>query len=558
MIRLVECVPNFSEGRDPAIIQAITGEISGTEGVKLLDVDPGADTNRTVVTFIGSPEGVQEAAFKAIRKAAELIDMQKHRGAHARIGATDVCPFVPVSGVTIEDCVKIANELGTRVASELKIPVYLYEDAATRQERKNLADIRQGEYEGLAEKLKDPEWTPDFGEAIFNRKSGATVIGVREFLIAYNVNLNTRDRKLANDIALTIRESGRVKRDDSGQIIRDEQGNSYREPGRLQACKAVGWYIEEYGRAQISINLVNYKLTPPHLAFDIICAEAEKRGIRVTGSEIVGLIPLQAIIEAGRHYLVKQGKSPGVPEEELIHTAIISMGLNDVAKFDPGKKIIEYQIAELKGPLVRMDLREFANELSKDSPAPGGGSVSALAGALAAGLSSMVANLTFGKKEYQTVREEMRELAVNAQELKDDLLRYVDRDTEAFNAVMAAFALPKKTDEQKVARDRAVQEATRKASVVPLDVMKKSLAVIRLASIVAEKGNENAVSDAGVAALMGLSAVKGAGYNVLINLRTLVDDAFIGHMESEAMTLISEAEAVASRIEEMIHARIKA
>ncbi|MBD3288551.1 glutamate formimidoyltransferase, partial [candidate division KSB1 bacterium] len=330
MLKLVECVPNFSEGRDKNIINAISNEITETADVKLLDVDPGFDTNRTVVTFIGTPDGVKEAAFKAIKKAAQLIDMRKHIGAHARMGATDVCPFVPVSGVSTEECIKLAEELGQRVADELDIPVYLYEEAATRPERRNLADIRSGEYEGLPEKLKDPDWTPDFGKAEFNANSGATVIGVREFLIAYNVNLNTKDRKLANDIALTIRERGRLKRDEEGKVVRDENGTALRVPGLLNSCKAVGWYIDEYGQAQISMNLVNYKNTPPHVAFDTICAEAEKRGLRVTGSELVGLIPLKAVLDAGVYYLTKQGKSTAVPEEELIDIAIKSLGLNDI------------------------------------------------------------------------------------------------------------------------------------------------------------------------------------------------------------------------------------
>ena len=556
MLKLVECVPNFSEGRDMNIIDAITNEISSTEGVTLLDVDPGADTNRTVVTLIGIPEGVKEAAFKAIKKASELIDMRQHKGAHARMGATDVCPFVPVTGVTIEECIKISRELGARVAEELRIPIYLYEDAATRPERRNLADIRQGEYEGLPEKLKDPEWKPDFGEPVFNPKSGATVTGVREFLIAYNVNLNTKDRKLASDIALTIREKGRLKRDEAGKVVRDKNGKALRVTGLLQACKAVGWYIKEYGQAQISINLVNYKINPPHITFDTICQEAEKRGLRVTGSELVGLIPLQAMLDAGRHYLLKQGKSPGVPEEELIQMAITSLGLTDIAEFDPQKKIIEYQVKDIKGPLVKMDLRDFANELSIDSPAPGGGSVSALAGALASGLASMVANLTIGKKEFNQVWEEMKETAVKAQALKDELLLAVDRDTEVFNTIMAAFSMRKKTDDQKAERNHAIQEATKSACLVPLDVMKKSIEVLKLSHIVAEKGNENAISDAGVSALLALSAVEGAGLNVRINLRSLEDEAFVSKMKLEVNSLTLKARQLQAEIIDIVNSKI--
>ncbi len=558
MMKLIECVPNFSEGRNMQIIDAITDEIRNTEDVKLLDVDPGADTNRTVVTFIGSPDGVKEAAFRAIKKASELIDMRHHKGEHARMGATDVCPFVPVSGVTMEDCVQIAREVGERVANELSIPVYLYEEAATRPERKSLADIRKGEYEGLPEKLKDPEWKPDFGEPVFNAKSGATVIGAREFLIAYNVNLNTKDRKLAHDIALTIRETGRAKRDAEGKIIRDEQGKAIKVPGRLQACRAVGWYIDEYGQAQVSMNLTNYKITPPHLAFDVICEEAEKRGLRVTGSELVGLIPLQAMLDAGKHYLLKQGKSPGVPEEDLIEAAVVSMGLRDVSEFDPKQKIIEYQVRETKGPLVKMDLRDFANELSSESPAPGGGSVSALAGALASALSGMVANLTSGKKGYESVWEEMNDIAVEAQQLKDELLRSVDRDTDAFNQLMAAFSMKKKTDEQKALRDEAIENATKFACEVPLGVMEFSKKVLRLAKVVAEKGNENAASDAGVSALMAMSAVQGAGLNVKINLPGIQDEEFKTTMKKKVEDLLQEAQQLRDEVLDIVETKIGA
>ncbi len=556
MLKLVECVPNFSEGRDKNIINAITNEISSTDDVKLLDVDPGADTNRTVVTFIGSPNSVKEAAFKAIKKAALLIDMRKHHGAHARMGATDVCPFVPVSGVTTEECIELAKELGKQVAEKLNIPIYLYEEAATRPERVNLADIRAGEYEGLPDKLSDPNWKPDFGTPEFNEKSGATVIGVREFLIAYNVNLNTKDRKLANDIALSVRERGRLKRNAQGTIVRDENGTALRVPGLLEACKAVGWYIAEYGQTQISMNLVNYKTTPPHIAFDTICNEAEKRGVRVTGSELVGLIPLKAILDAGIYYLKKQGKSTGVPEEELIDIAIKSLGLSDISEFDPKQKIIEYQVRDIKGPLVKLDLRDFANELSADSPAPGGGTVSALAGALGSGLASMVSNLTIGKKDYANVRTEMENLAVTAQKLKDDLLQAVDQDTEAFNNIMAAFAMKKKTDVQKLARNNAIQEATKQACHVPLNVMKKSLDVLKIAAILPEKGNVNAVSDAGVCALMAMAGIEGAGLNVKINLRSIEDINFVTNIKSEVDSIISEAKQLHARILNMVVQKI--
>ena len=435
-MKLVECVPNFSNGRDLEKIKAITKEIESTSNVSLLDVDPGESTNRTVVTFIGTPEGVKEAAFKAIKKAADVIDMTQHSGAHSRMGATDVCPFVPVSGVSMEECVQIAQEVAERVADELGIPIYLYEEAARTPERKNLATIRAGEYEGLAEKLKDPVWSPDYGQPKFNPKSGATVIGAREFLIAYNINLNTSDRSLAHHIALNIREKGRAKRDAEGSIIRDQDGKAVIAPGKFKEVKAVGWYIEDYGIAQISINFTNYKISPPHLVFDEVIKEAEQIGLRVTGSELVGLIPKEALLMAGKHYLIKQNKSPGVPEEELIKTAVLSLGLNDVSPFDPQKKIIENQFKDIENSLLDLNLRQFANELSVDSPAPGGGSVAALCGALSASLSSMVANLTVGKKEYENVQMKVKDLAEQAQGFKDTMLRDIDLDTVAFNRVM--------------------------------------------------------------------------------------------------------------------------
>jgi glutamate formiminotransferase/formiminotetrahydrofolate cyclodeaminase len=536
-MKLVECVPNFSEGRDREKIGAITREIEAVPGVKLLDVDPGASTNRTVVTFIGTPEAVKEAAFRAIAKAADVIDMRAHQGAHSRIGATDVCPFVPVSGVTMEDCVRLAGELGARVAAELGIPVYLYEAAARKPERRNLALVRAGEYEGLSEKLKDPRWAPDFGKAVFNPKSGATVIGAREFLIAYNINLNTRDRKLAHEIALSLRESGRAKRDRTGNIVKDKRGNAVKLPGRFKEVKSVGWYVEDYGLAQISVNFTNYKVTPVHVVFDEARRLAGQLGLRVTGSELVGLIPKEALLMAGRYYLEKQGKSPGVPEEELIRVAVRSLGLSDVVPFDPAKKIIENQFREDGAALVGLTLRGFADELSMDSPAPGGGSVAALCGALSAALTAMVANLTVGKKEYEAARPEMVATAVRAQELKDALLGAVDRDTKAFNKVMEAFRLPKTTSEQAEEKDRAVEEANKEATLVPLEVLEKSVEAVALAKVVAAKGNRNSVSDAGVAGLAGQAAGEGAAYNVLINLAGIKDAAFSARVGREAAKL---------------------
>ena len=539
MMKLVECVPNFSEGRDMTKIDEITKEISDTEGVKLLDVDPGKDTNRTVVTFIGTPDGVIEAAFKAIAKAAEVIDMAQHTGAHARMGATDVCPFVPVSGVTMDDCVEYAKKLGKRVGDELGIPIYLYENAATRPERRNLADVRAGEYEGLPDKLKDTEWKPDFGPAKFNPQTGATVIGAREFLIAYNINLNTRDTKLAKEIAFTIREKGRVKRDKNRKIVRDENGKALRVPGKFKEIKSVGWYMEDFGRAQISINFTNYKVSPPQIVFDEACRLAEQLGIRVTGSELVGLIPLEAILQAGKHYLKKQGKSTGAPESELIHIAVLSLGLDDLYPFEKEKKIIEYQF-DRGDTLIGMKIDDFTDLLSTDSPAPGGGSVAALAGGLSSALSSMVAALTHGKKGYEEAFDEMEEVGAEAQKLKDAFLADVDRDTQAFNKVMDAMRLPKKTDEDKAIRAEAVEQANKEATLVPLGVLRRSLEAVRLARQVVEKGNKNSVSDGGVAAVAARTCAEGAFLNVKINLPSIQDEKFKTDTLKEAQKLREE------------------
>jgi glutamate formiminotransferase/formiminotetrahydrofolate cyclodeaminase len=553
-MKLVECVPNFSEGRDREKIRAITQEIERTPEVKLLDVDPGESTNRTVVTFIGSPAGVKEAAFRAIRRAAELIDMRRHKGAHSRIGATDVCPFVPVSGVTMADCVELARELGRRVAAELGIPVYLYEEAAQKPERRNLANIRAGEYEGLAEKLKDPQWAPDFGEPMFNPSAGATVIGAREFLIAYNINLNTRDRRLAHEIALNLRESGRAQRDAEGRIVRDAQGKTVTLPGRFPHVKAVGWYIEDYGVAQISINFTNYKISPVHLVFDEAIKEADKLGLRVTGSELVGLIPKEALLMAGRYYLDKQGKSPGVPEEELVRTAVRSLGLSDVVLFDPEKKIIENQFKDGASSLLPLSLREFANALSLDSPTPGGGSAAALCGALSASLSAMVANLTVGKKGYEDVSEEMKEAALKAQGLKDELLAAVDEDTRAFNKVMEAFGLPKGSEDQVKEKEEALERAAKEATIVPLGVLMKCGTLLELASLVAGKGNKNSLSDAGVAGLLAEAAAAGAFYNVRINLPGIRDAEF----KQETLKTGAEMMTRTAGLGKEIRARIEA
>ncbi len=559
MNKIIECVPNFSEGRDKNILDAIAKEIEATDGVKLLDVDPGAATNRTVFTIAGEPNAVCDAAFKAIRKASELIDMTKQKGEHPRMGATDVCPFIPISGVTIAECVELAQQLGKRVGDELGIPVYLYEYAATSPQRKNLADIRKGEYEGLEEKLKDKNWKPDFGRAKFNAKSGATVIGVRDFLIAYNVNLNTTDKKLANEIAFRIREQGRAKKNDEGRIMRDEFGNDIRIPGTLKSVKAVGWVIEEYNRAQVSINLTNYHIASVHTAFEECVKEAATLGLRVTGSEIVGLIPKEAMLMAGKYYLARQGKSVGVPEKQLIEIAIQSLGLNDVSKFDAKKKIIEYVLAENKKSLNELSVKDFADELSTDSPAPGGGSASALAGSLAAALSGMVANLTIGKKGYEQHFDELKKVAEECQKLKDELLALVDEDTEAFNKVMDAFRLPKKTEEEKAKQQSAVEEATKYAALIPFKTMEKSFAVLQFAKTAAEKGNRNSISDAGVAALLAQACCEGAALNVLININTLSKEnsdsiafaikvrAGVEQIGAACLNLYEEVEAIVAR-----------
>ncbi len=537
MDKIVECVPNFSEGRNMKIIEEIVNEIKDTKDVYLLDVDPGKATNRTVVTFVGSPEGVKEAAFKAIKKAAELIDMRNHHGAHPRMGATDVVPFVPVKGVTMEDCVQIANDVAKRVGEELGIPTYLYEYAASADYRRNLADIREGEYEALPDKLNDERWKPDYGPAEWNdhvAKTGATVIGARDFLIAYNVNLNTTDKKLANRIAKRIREKGYRKK--------MPDGTRQQVPGLLKNVKAIGWYIDEYRRAQISINLTNFHETPLWKVFETSEEEATKLGLRVTGSEVVGLIPLEAMLDVGKHFLKKQGKSTAVPESDIVHEAILSMGLNDAAPFVPEEKIIEYKIAsmESRSRLVDMTLKDFADELSRNSPAPGGGSVAALNGVLSASLISMVASLTHGKKKYREHWEDMENAGVKAQSLKDLFLELIDRDTEAFDAFMAAMKLPKKTEEEKMIRDAEMEKATKHAIEIPMETLRSTKELVDLSRIMAEKGNTNAISDAGVSALTAYAAAHGAYLNVLINLGGISDDEYRDKMSREAKSILEE------------------
>ncbi len=551
---LIECVPNFSEGNDLTIIKAITDEIQSVEGVKLLNVDPGKATNRTVVTFVGEPDSAIEAAFRAIKKAAELIDMSKHKGEHPRMGATDVCPLIPVSGITMKETVEYAKKLGKRVGEELGIPVYLYEYAATSPHRKNLSVLREGEYEGITEKIKKPEWKPDFGPAKFNVKSGSTVIGARDFLVAYNVNLNTTSVRKANSVAFDIRENGRVKKNAKGETVKDKKGNVMRIPGACKAVKAIGWFIKEYGIAQVSINLTNLNVTPVHVAFEETCRSAEKRGLRVTGSELVGLIPLKSLLDAGKYFLRKQHHSAGVSEEMLIKIAVKSLGLDELAPFNPEKKIIEYMLKDdNSAPLVKMNLRAFANETASESPAPGGGSVAAYVGALGVSLGTMVANLSAGKKGWENRTEEFSAWAEKGQMLKDKLLKLVDEDTKAFNAIMAAYQLPKNSQERK----DAVQNATRHAIEIPFEVMKTSLESMGLLKAMAEKGNPNSISDVGVGALCARCAVLGAWLNVKINAGNLESKDFVKKVLKSGKILVGKAEDVEKEIFNAVEKKIQ-
>lgn len=550
-MKLIECVPNFSEGRNHAVLDAIAAQVKSVKNVTLLDVDPGADTNRTVFTFVGEPESVIEAAFLAIKKAAELIDMSKHHGAHARMGATDVCPLIPVSGVTMDECVELSKKLGKRVGEELGIPIYLYEKSASKPERENLADVRKGEYEALSDKMKDEFWRPDFGPFEFNAKAGATAIGAREFLIAYNINLNTRDKGKATQIANIIREKGTLKRDADGKIVRDEQGERVFEPGLFQNCKAVGWYIDEYNRAQISMNLTNFRITPAHVVLDKVRELAHEIGVVVTGSELVGLIPKDAMTMAGKHYLNLLDESAGMPDKMLIETAVQSMGLAELSPFDINKKVIEYAIRP-EGRLVDMTLEGFCDELSIDVPAPGGGSAAALCLAVSASLTSMVANLTINKKGYEDSWEPAKPIAEEAQRVKADALRAIDDDTEAFNDLMAAMGLPRKTDEEKVTRNNAIQEATKKAIMIPFKTIEIALECVKLSDKIAKIGNKNAVSDAGVGAITANAGAKAAYLNVKINMASIEDEDFKKDICKKSEELIEQIDVLACSVEKEV------
>jgi glutamate formiminotransferase/formiminotetrahydrofolate cyclodeaminase len=541
MEQIIECVPNFSEGRDAGIIKQITNEIEAVPGVRLLNVDPGKATNRTVVTFVGSPQAVIDAAFMAIRKAGELIDMRTHKGEHPRMGATDVCPLIPIAGITMEETAVWAQRLAQRVGDELQLPVYLYEAAQPDKTRSNLSVIRAGEYEGFFKKITLPEWKPDFGPAGFDVRRGGTVIGARDFLVAYNINLNTTSTRRANSIAFDVREAGRVLREGdpvNGKMVTDADGKPVSVPGTLKAVKAIGWFIEEYGIAQISMNLTNIRITPVHVAFDEVCRKAAERGIRVTGSELVGLIPLQAMLDAGRYFLEKQQRSTGVSESELIRIAILSMGLDQLGPFIPEDRIIEYQLRNAAGEkLIKMSLRDFADETASESPAPGGGSISAYVGALGASLATMVANLSAHKKGWDSRWREFSDWAQKGQEYKDQLIRLVDADTLAFNAIMAAFGLPKGNPGEKTIRHRAIQEATKTAIEVPFRVMEVASASLGLIRAMAETGNPNSVSDAGVGALCARAAVLGAFMNVRINAAGYDDKGFVAEILAKGRAL---------------------
>lgn len=529
--RLIECVPNFSEGRDDAVIEAIAMAVRSVDGVSLLNVDPGRGTNRTVYTFVGEPEAVCEAAFKAAAKGIELIDMRRHSGAHPRFGALDVCPLVPIRGISMDETAELARALGRRLGQELAISVYFYENAATRGERKNLADVRAGEYEGLAERLKEPEWTPDAGPATFNPRSGATAVGARDFLVAYNINLNTTSTRRANAIAFDVRERGRVRRQGdplTGEIVRDEKGEPVYEPGSLKGVKAIGWFIPEYGIAQISMNITDIRSTPVHVAFEECVEKAAARGVRVTGSELVGLVPLDAMLEAGRYFLRKQRRSTGVSDSELVKIAVRSLGLGDLAPFDPETRIIEYAIEDRSDRrLADLSVVGFIEETASESPAPGGGSVAAAVGAFGAALATMVANLSSHKRGWDDRWEEFSEWAEKGKASHSRLTALLDEDTQAFNSLMEAFAMPKSSDAEQEARSRRIQEATRRAMEVPLEVMRAALGSFEVIEAMAQSGNPNSVSDAGVAALCARAAVRGAHLNVQINSPSLEDRPFV-------------------------------
>ncbi len=559
MNKLVECVPNFSEGRDMSVIKQITDEIEAVEGVKLLDVDPGKATNRTVVTIVGTPDEVVEAAFRAIKKASEVIDMSKHTGEHPRMGATDVCPFVPIANMTMEETVKYAHKLAKRVGEELEIPIYCYEFAAKEDKRKNLANCRSGEYEGLANKFTNSEWKPDFGPAKFNPQTGATAIGARNFLVAYNFNLNTTSTRRANAIAFDVREAGRLKKEGGigGKTVKDENGKPVRTPGTLKKTKAIGWFIEEYGVAQISMNLTDITVTSIHKAFDEVELRSRERGIRVTGSELVGLVPLQAMLDAGKHYLQKQQRSIGIDEAEIIKIAVKSLGLDELKPFNPQERIIEYILASDENrPLIKMTMEGFANETASESPAPGGGSVAAYLGAIGVSLGTMVANLSAHKRGWDNRWEEFSIWAEKGQQYKKTLLNLVDEDTNAFNKIMEAFRLPKSSTEEKATRLQAIEDATKGAIETPLQVMRISYKSMEVMKAMAENGLQASISDAGVGALAARSAVMGAFLNVKINTADLKDKIFLEKVMAEAKDIQEKTIKLENQILDIVNDKL--
>ena len=562
--QIVECVPNFSEGRNQNVIKQITDEIVSVKGVKLLDVDPGEATNRTVVTFVGEPKEVVEAAFLAVKKAAQLIDMRQHHGAHPRMGATDVCPLIPVSGITLEECAELARKLAERIAKELNVPCYCYEAAALKPERKNLAICRKGEYEGLPERMTDTGEAPDFGARAFDEsiaRTGCTAVGARDFLIATNFNLNTTSTRRANAIAFDVREKGRPQREGGspiGKPMKDANGKTIMIPGTLKGTKAIGWFIDEYGIAQVSMNITDINVTPLHIAFDEVCRCAQNRGVRVTGTEIVGLIPKRTLIDAGKYFLRKQNRSTGIPEEDILKIAVSSMGLADLKPFNPREKVIEYLLEDENKTdrLIDLTVKGFADETSRESPAPGGGTIAAYMGALGAALGTMVANLSSHKPGWDARWEEFSNWADKGQKIQTELMALVDEDTEAFNRIMSAFGMPKGTDEEKALRSAAIQDATLYATQVPLHTMKASYNVFELCRTMAEEGNPNSVSDAGVGALAACAAVLGAGLNVKINAAGLKDRATADKLVAEANELIAKANSEEAEILRIVESKM--
>ena len=552
-MKIIECVPNFSEGHDKTILTSITNSIESVDGITLLDVDSGKDTNRTVITFVGSPDNVIEAAFNAIRVASNLIDMTKHSGEHPRMGATDVCPLIPIKNTTMEECVEYSNILAQKVAKELNISVYLYENSAVNEDRVNLSNIRSGEFEGMAEKMKNENWKPDYGPSEMENNAGVTAIGAREFLLAYNINLNTSDKKLASHIALNIREAGRAKRDQKGKIVRDKDGVMVKVAGSLKSTKAVGWYLDEYGIAQVSMNLTNYNVTSLHDAFEEVRKEAKSIGLRVTGSEIVGLLPLEPVLRAGNYYLKKQNSSTAISDKEIIHIAIKSLGLSEISNFNPEKKIIDYILESSNEKLSSLRINDFVDEVSSNSPAPGGGSVSALSGALGASLAAMVSNLTYNKKGYEQNNDIILDIGVRSQKLKKELLFLIDEDSNAFNQIMQAYQLKKKTDNEKQFRNNQIIEATKYAIDIPMSIMEKSNEMLKLMNDLIIHGNKNSFSDSAVAIELLMSSIKGAYYNVKINLKDLEESDYSVSILEKAYLILERSSTNYNRIIQIVN-----